>query len=132
MAARSEGIFPREGFNLDNSFKITNSPVAAPVTLANVRSLRVVVIGGVYTAPTGDGTDSTLTIDIGGKTVDLSGAQIEAAMEGSGVFMIHFRGFGCPNNNVQYSNAAGSPNTGTAGTFTFADMYVELVDGPAF
>jgi len=47
MAARSSGIFPREGFNLDEAGKITATATGtdAPFTLTAAKTIRVIVIG---------------------------------------------------------------------------------------
>ena len=45
MAARSSGLFPREGFNLDAECEITTSSASAAVTLTNAKTIRVIGIG---------------------------------------------------------------------------------------
>ena len=45
MAARSSGIFPREGFNLDEAGKITATATGtdAPFTLTAAKTIRIVI-----------------------------------------------------------------------------------------
>ena len=107
MAARSEGMFPREGFNLDAQAEITTSPAAAAVTLAHAKTIRIIGIGV-------SGGDATVTI--GGQTVVLAVAEADP----NGVCIAHIRGALCSaDNNVSYGT------TGTVG-----GVFYELVDGP--
>ena len=110
MAARSTGMFPREGFNLDAQTEITTSPTAAAVTLANAKTIRVIVLGLA-------GGDATVTL--GGQSVVITEA---ADLDLNGVGIAHIRGALCDaNNNVSYSLSAGS----------VGGVFYELVDGPA-
>ena len=109
MAARSSGIFPREGFNLDNECEITTSPVAAATTLAHAKTIRVIVIGLA-------GGDATVTV--GGQEVLIAEA---TDLDANGVGIAHIRGALCDaDNNVSYSLSAGS----------VGGVFYELVDGP--
>ena len=126
MAARSEGIFPREGFNLDNGFFISAVQLEAPVNLANVRTFRVVITGAQFTQPTGDGEPALFAYEVGGKTYAL----VEADFV-NGTYIAHHRGFGLDNNSTQYTIFPGAPGTGTGGTLTIGFAGIELVDGPA-
>ena len=104
MAARSTGLFPREGFNLDAQTEITTSSASASVTLTNAKTIRVIGIG--------------VTVDViatlGGVAVELNVADADP----NGVVIAHVRGALCgADNNVIY--------TGTA-----AGVFYELVDGP--
>ncbi len=104
MAARSTGLFPREGFNLDAQTEITTSSAPASVTLTNAKTIRVIGIG--------------VTVDViatlGGVAVELNVADADP----NGVVIAHVRGALCSaDNNVIY--------TGTA-----AGVFYELVDGP--
>ena len=108
MAARSTGVFPREGFNLDAECEITTSPAAAAVTLANAKTIRVIVIGL-------SGGDATVTL--GGQDVVITEA---GDLDLNGVGIAHIRGALCgANNNVSYSLSAG----------TVGGVFFELVDG---
>jgi hypothetical protein len=108
MAARSTGMFPREGFNLDAETEITTSPTAAAVTLANAKTVRVIVIGLA-------GGDATVTL--GGQDVVITEA---ADLDLNGVGIAHIRGALCDaDNNVSYSLSAG----------TVGGVFFELVDG---
>lgn len=93
MSARSTGLFPREGFNLDAQTEITASSVAAPVTLANAKTIRVIGIG--------------VTVDViatlGGVAVELNVADADP----NGVVIAHVRGALCSaDNNVIYTGTA--------------------------
>ena len=115
MAARSSGIFPREGFNLDAQCEITKSDLAAAVTLKHAKTIRVILIGASITG------DGDITVNIGGKDIVFGAADIDL----NGVGIAHIRGALCDaDNNVSYAN---NPNTGTA---VVLNVFYELVDGP--
>lgn len=110
MAARSTGIFPREGFNLDAELEITTTPTAAAVTLANAKTIRVIVVGL-------SGGDATVTL--GGEAVVIAEA---TDLDKNGVGIAHVRGAICDaDNNVSYALSAG----------TVGGVFYELVDSPA-
>jgi len=110
MAARSTGIFPREGFSLDAELEITTTPTAAAVTLANAKTIRVIVVGL-------SGGDATVTL--GGEAVVIAEA---TDLDKNGVGIAHVRGAICDaDNNVSYALSAG----------TVGGVFYELVDGPA-
>ena len=110
MAARSTGLFPREGFNLDAELEITTTPTAAAVTLANAKTIRVIVVGL-------SGGDATVTL--GGEAVVIAEA---TDLDKNGVGIAHVRGAICDaDNNVSYALSAG----------TVGGVFYELVDGPA-
>lgn len=116
MAARSSGIFPREGFNLDAELEITTSDTAAAVTLRNAKTIRVTVVGG---AVTGDGD---ITVNIGGKDIVFGAGDFD----GNGVAIAHIRGALLDgDNNVVY---AANANTGSAAVS--GGVFYELLDGP--
>lgn len=127
MAARSEGIFPREGFNLDNSFAVYATPTEAPVSLNTIRTLRVICVGYQFTAPTGDHTTPVLTYQIGGDVYAIT----EADLDANGVFIAHHRGYGRASNTIQHNISASTGTTGTPGSITIDGMFIELCDGPA-
>lgn len=109
MAARSSGLFPREGFNLDAECEVTTSPTAAAVTLAHAKTIRLIVIGLA-------GGDATITV--GGQTVVVAAA---TDLDPNGVGIAHIRGALCDaDNNISYSLSAG----------TVGGVFYELVDGP--
>ena len=68
MSARSTGIFPREGFNLDAELAITATPAAAAVTLKNAKTIRVIVVGA---ANIDDGGTNKITVTVGGQDVEV-------------------------------------------------------------
>ena len=132
MAARSEGIFPREGFNLDNAFQIFPVEADAPVNLGSVRSFRVVIAGLQEVAATVDGGAGTFAYEIGGKTHSFAIDDLLAATDANGVFVAHHRGYGLPSPTpCSYTLTPGADNGGTGQSLTFEFIGIELVDGPA-
>ena len=118
MAARSTGLFPREGFNLDAQLEITTSTRGYTdhgVTLANAKTIRLVAVG-----LTSDSGDATATVTIGNETVVL--AEVDA--DPNGVVIAHLRGALCTDNDVIYV-LAGTTNPAIGGVF------FELVDSAA-
>ena len=107
MAARSSGMFPREGFNLDAECEITTTPTAAATTLAHAKTIRVICVALA-------GGDATVTL--GGETLVLQ----EADADPNGVVIGHIRGALC-----------NADNTGTGEQLAIGGMFIELVDGPA-
>jgi len=115
MAARSSGIFPREGFNLDAELAITATPTAAAVTLKNAKTIRVILIGA---AGIDDAGTNKITVTVGGQDVVFNAADLD----GNGVGIAHIRGVLCDaDNNVSYT---------LGGTGTLTGCFYELVDGP--
>ena len=115
MAARSTGMFPREGFNLDAQAEITSSSAAASVTLANAKTIRVIVIGA---AGVDDAGTNKITVTLGGKDIEFNAADLDR----NGVGIAHIRGALCDaDNNVQYV---------LGGAATVSGVFYELVDGP--
>ena len=109
MAARSTGIFVREGFNLDEEMLVPASGTV-PANLYHAKTIRVIGINVV-------GTDLVATI--GGQAVALSDADADL----NGVVIAHVRGALC----------ADEPTGSTCsitGTATNDGVYLELVDGP--
>lgn len=116
MAARSTGLFPREGFNLDAELAITTTPTAAKVVLANAKTIRVVLVGA---ANIDDAGTNKVTVTVGGQDVVFNAADLDR----NGVGIAHIRGALCDaNNNVSYA---------LGGTATVGGCFFELVDGPA-
>jgi len=115
MAARSTGMFPREGFNLDAELAITSSAVAAKATLAHAKTIRVILIGA---AGIDDAGTNKVTVTLGGQVVEFNAADLDA----NGVGIAHVRGALCDaDNNVQYT---------LGGTATVGGCFYELVDAP--
>ena len=117
MAARSTGLFPREGFNLDAELEIpVTTPAAAAVTLKHAKTIRVLVIGATITG------DGDVTVTLGGKDVVFAAGDIDL----NGVGIAHIRGalLDGDNNVVYVANA----NTGSAAVA--GGVFYELLDGP--
>ena len=107
MAARSEGLFPREGFNLDEELKVPSAGTTLSVNLHHAKTVRIICV-----APLADGA-----IVLGGETIAMNSADADA----NGVVIAHVRGA------LLADQPAGTVCT-TAGTGS-ADYYLELVDG---
>lgn len=132
MAARSEGIFPREGFNLDSGFPLFNVETLTPVNLANTRTFRVIIVNAAEVAATGDGGEGAFAYEIGGVIHGFTISDFLAAVDSNGVFIAHHRGFGLASpTTASYQITPGADNTGTGQSLTFDFIGVELVDGPA-
>jgi hypothetical protein len=117
--ARSTGLFPREGFDLDADLKLTTSQAAiANVTLANAKTIRVIALGvsGIDNAGT-----NKLTVTVGGQVVTFNLRDADP----NGVYIAHVRGAICDVNNT-----AGYTLGGTAAVATGGGVFLELVDGP--
>lgn len=120
MAARSTGLFPREGFNLDDSCKITATATGtdAPVTLTSAKTIRILVVGA---SGIDDAGTNKITVTLGGQAVVFNAADLDA----NGVGIAHIRGALCDadDNDAFYT---------LGGTAAIAGgVYLELVDGPA-
>ena len=80
MAARSSGIFPREGFNLDEAGKITATATGtdAPFTLTAAKTIRIVVVGagGIDDAGT-----NKITVTLGGQATDFNLADLDGKVD---------------------------------------------------
>ncbi len=112
MAQRSTGMFPREGFNLDTETEITASSAAAKVTLANAKTIRVIVLGAGAIDDLGV---NKITVTLGGQVIEVNAADLDQ----NGVAIAHVRGALCDaDNNVQYA---------LGGTATVAGVFYELV-----
>lgn len=133
MAARSTGLFPREGFNLDNAFEVTTSPVVAPVTIALIRTLRVIIVNAREVAATGDGAPGVFGYSIAGTQYLFTINDFLAKLDANGTYIAHHRGFGKDgdSNICDYEITPGADNTGTGQSLTFDGMFIELADGPA-
>ena len=108
MAQRSSGIFPREGFNLDEELKIVAGGSTLPSNLFHAKTVRVIGIGVTVDA----------VVTIGGAEVTLAVADADP----NGVVIAHIRGV-----------LTGDAPSGTVASYTgtAAGVFVELVDGPS-
>lgn len=109
MAARSSGIFVREGFNLDEEMLVPASGTV-PANLYHAKTVRVVGINVV-------GEDLVATL--GGVEVALPAADADR----NGVVIAHIRGALC-------ADEPAGTTASIAGTATNDGVYLELVDGP--
>ena len=107
MAQRSSGIFPREGFNLDEEMKLIAGGSTLPGNLYHAKTVRVIGIG----------VTADVAVTLGGATVDLAVADADP----NGVVIAHIRGV-----------LTGDAPSGTVASYTgtAAGVFVELVDGP--
>ena len=116
MAARSSGIFVREGFNLDEEMLVPTSGTV-PANLYHAKTIRVIGINV-------SGTDLVATI--GGQAVALSDADADP----NGVVIAHVRGALCddPANTVEYAlTGAGA----TVGGVFYDEAFHELCSDAA-
>jgi len=125
MAARSTGLFPREGFNLDAECEITTTPTPAKTTLAHAKTIRVIATE-VNLSASGN---EFLTVYLGGGVLG-AGVVFSADMiNDAGVGIAHFRGAitNADENNVFYvfENIEDEANPPSVGK-----VFYELVDGP--
>jgi hypothetical protein len=119
MSARSTGIFPREGVNLDNAFEVPyNGSIQAPVTLAHSRTLRVIAVGFNVTG------NAVVAIDIGANAGDQVLA-LDSTTDFTEPVVFHLRGFG------RTQDCVVTPFVNT-GAITPGRVFVELSDGPAY
>ena len=113
MAARSSGMFPREKFDIDAGFLVTASDAAAPVTLKNIKTIRVGLVGTTITG------NATVTFNLGGKDVVFTASDLDL----NGVGIAHIRGALCDADNlVKYTAAAGS------GSVSVGTAFLDMVD----
>lgn len=113
MAQRSTGVFPREKFDLDEAFKVTATPAAAPIPLTSIGTIRVVVLdaGGIDDAGT-----NKITVNVGGKSVVFNASDLDK----NGVGIAHIRGALCDaDNNMDYD---------LGGSATVGAVYLDVVD----
>jgi len=118
MAARSTGIFPREGFDLDDANKITATATGtdAPFTLTAAKTIRVVVVGA---SGIDDAGTNKITVTLGGQAVVFNAADLD----GNGVGIAHVRGALCDadDNDAYYT---------LGGTAAIAGgVFLDLVEG---
>ena len=89
MAQRSEGVFPREKFDLDAAMEVQfDNTTQSPIPLNSVKTWRVVVLGADGLGTSGEG--GYVRVNVGGKLVDFYSEDIDA----NGVGIAHLRGSG--------------------------------------
>ena len=120
----------REGFHLDKNGKLETTTVYLGYDLGNVKTVRVVVLGD-FTPATGDGTEATIVLqdtdDSDATFHTITSADVTEA--GNGVYIYHLRGALLDGiQNVKYTYAAGTDNTGTGGAITIRGVYLDSVE----
>lgn len=113
MAARSTGMFPREKFDLDANFALTTSAVTQGVTLANIKTIRVIVLGAASIDNAGT---NKVTVDVGNQTVDFNLADLDE----NGTGIAHLRGALCDGDNQAFYTLGG--------TATVSGVFLDMVD----
>lgn len=113
MAQRSTGIFPREKFDLDANFALTTSAATQTVTLADIKTIRIIVLGasGIDNAGT-----NKVTVDVGNQTVDFNLQDLDE----NGVGIAHVRGALCDGDNQAFYTLGG--------TATVSGVFLDMVD----
>jgi hypothetical protein len=117
MAARSSGLFPREGFDLDEQLKLTTSQAAiSGVTLKYAKTIRVIGLGitGIDNAGT-----NKITVTVGGQAVVFQAQDADP----NGVYIAHIRGALC-----DVTNTAGYAVGGTGTVAAGGGIFLQLVD----
>lgn len=113
MAQRSTGMFPREKFDLDANFALTTSAVTQPVTLANVKTIRVIVVGaaGIDNAGT-----NKVSVDVGNQVIVFNAQDLDL----NGVGIAHVRGALCDGDNQAFYTLGGGASV--------AGVFLDMVD----
>ena len=128
MAARSTGLFPREGFNFDAECEITTTPTPAKTNLAHAKTIRVIATEVNLSAPDQEFLMVYLRSDRPESPESLV-AFSAGMINDAGVGIAHFRGANLEggDNNVFYvfENIADEANPPSVGK-----VFYELVDGP--
>lgn len=106
-------MFPREKFDLDANFALTTSAATQPVTLANVKTIRVIVVGaaGVDNAGT-----NKVSVDVGNQVIVFNAQDLDL----NGVGIAHVRGALCDGDNQAFYTLGG--------TATVAGVFLDMVD----
>lgn len=87
MAQRSEGVFPREKFDLDDAMEVQwDNTTTSPVPLNSVNTWKIVVLGAEGLGEGGEG--GYIRVSTGGKLTDFYAEDIDP----NGVGISYFRG----------------------------------------
>ena len=121
MAARSTGLFPREGFNLDAQMQVPENAggnIATLGDLSKAKTIRVIFHGVVITG------DGSITLDMA--TTDSGYRTYTAADVKDGMIIDHVRGayLDGKTQDFAYQEIQGTGSASVGG------CYIELVDGP--
>ena len=106
-------MFPREKFDLDANFALTTSAATQTVTLANIKTIRVIVVGaaGVDNAGT-----NKVSVDVGNQVIVFNAQDLDL----NGVGIAHVRGALCDGDNQAFYTLGG--------TATVAGVFLDMVD----
>ena len=106
-------MFPREKFDLDANFALTTSAATQTVTLANVKTIRVIVVGaaGVDNAGT-----NKVSVDVGNQVIEFNAQDLDL----NGVGIAHIRGALCDGDNQAFYTLGG--------TATVGGVFLDMVD----
>lgn len=134
MAARSTGMFPREGFDLDANMKVTTTAADVGLDLGTIRTIRVLVLDATVVQAAGAGTDAKIEL----KDADDSDAVFYtitssdlADLDENGVYIAHVRGSLFSGiSNIKYTYTAGVAGGGTAGAISGFSVFLDAVEGP--
>ena len=96
MTTRSSGVFPREGYNLDDEMKATvnNTNATSPIDLASINTIRVIAIGK-YLPKLGTGAQEKLTVTVGGQEVEFDYTDSDTVANLPPAKLAHIRGALC-------------------------------------
>lgn len=86
MSQRSEGVFPREKFDLDAAMELTTSPQVSPLKLSSVNTWKAIVLGAEGLGEGGEG--GYLQVWAGDRSVQFYAEDIDA----NGVGISYIRG----------------------------------------
>lgn len=122
MAARSTGLFPREGFNLDAEMQVpenSGGSVALLGDLSKAKTIRVIIVGAALTGA------AEITFDMA-TTDSAYRTYTSADIDANGMIIDHVRGarLDGKTQDVAYQLVL------NGGTASVDGVYLELVDGP--
>ena len=118
--ARSEGIYPIEGFSFDEELEITDTSTPAKLPLASIDTIRVIVIAKRVT---GAGSTAVLEVTLGGQGARFESNDTRIDTAEPSVMIFHLRGANSTDNNVQYTITQGNNEH----DFTDVKVYYESV-----
>lgn len=134
MAARSTGMFPREGFDLDANMKVTTTAADVGLDLGTIRTIRVLVLDATVVQAAGAGTDAKIELqdadDSDAVFYTITSSDL-ADVDENGVYIAHVRGSLFSGiSNIKYAYTAGVAGGGTAGAISGFSVFLDAVEGP--